>query len=63
MVQGVKNPISMAQVAVGAQVQSPAQGNGVKDLALLQLWHRSWLPLGFSLCARHVAIKIIILIE
>ena len=36
MVQSVKNPAAMAQVWVGFLVHH----SGLKDLALLQLWHR-----------------------
>ena len=32
-----------------ARVQSPAQHRGLKDLAVLQLWHRWQLGLKFSL--------------
>ena len=38
MVQWVKNPTAAARVAGRAQVQSPAQDSGLKDLVLLQLW-------------------------
>ena len=37
VVQWLKNPISAAQVAVEAQVPSPAWPSGLKDLALLHL--------------------------
>ena len=40
MLQWVKNLTAAAQAAVEVQVQSPAQRSGLKDLALLQLWHR-----------------------
>lgn len=36
-----------------ARIQSSAQPSGVKDEALLQLWHRSQLQLGFSLWPRN----------
>ena len=48
MVQWVKNLTAVAQVALEAQVQSPAQHGELKDLALPQLWFRSQLQLGFS---------------
>ena len=35
MVQWVKNPTAVVQVAVEVQVWSPAWHNGLKDLALL----------------------------
>ena len=35
VVQWVKNPSTVAPVAVGAWVRSPAQCSGLKDLALL----------------------------
>ena len=40
MKQWVKNPTTAAQVTAEAQVQSPAQQSGLKDLELLQLWTR-----------------------
>ena len=43
----VKNLTAAALVATKAQVQSLAQHSGLKDLALLQLQHRSQLCLGF----------------
>ena len=48
MVQWVKNLTSVAQIPVEVQVRSLAQHNGLKDLVLLQLWHKSQLCLGFS---------------
>ena len=36
--QWVKNLTAAARVAGRAQVQSPAQDSGLKDLVLLQLW-------------------------
>lgn len=35
--QWIKDPTAVAQVAAEAQVQSPTQGTGLRDLALLQL--------------------------
>ena len=49
MVQWVKNLAAAPQVAAEVQVQSLAWLRGLKDLALLQLQHRSQLWLGFSL--------------
>ena len=46
MAQWVKNPTAAAQVAAEAQVQSPAQGSGLKDPALLQC--RLQLQHGFN---------------
>ena len=46
MVQWVKNPIAEALVTAEVWVRSPTQPSGLKDLALLQLWHRtdaSWI--------------------
>ena len=40
MVQWVKNLTAVARVAVEVWVQSLTQCSGLKDLALLQLWHR-----------------------
>ena len=40
MAQWVKNPTEAAQVAAEMQVQSLAQCNGLKALALPQLQHR-----------------------
>ena len=48
MVQWVKNLTAVAQVALEAQVQSPAQHGELKDLALPQLWHRLQLRLRFN---------------
>ena len=50
MAQWVKNPTAVAQATVEAQVWSPAQCSGLKDLVLSQLQHRSQLWLGFNLC-------------
>ena len=64
VVQWVKNPITMAWVAVELEVQSLAQCSRVKDLALLQLLHNSQLWLRFNpwaqefLYATGAAIKI-----
>ena len=44
----VKNPTAVAQVAAELWVRSPAQHSGLKDLALLQLQHRSQLQLRFN---------------
>ena len=48
LVQWVKNLTAAALVTVEVQVQSLACCRGLKDLALLQLWHRSQLWLRFS---------------
>ena len=40
MVQWAKNLTARAQVAAEVKVSFPAQHSGLKDLALLQLWHR-----------------------
>ena len=42
------NLTSEAQVTAEVRVRSLAQCSGLKDLLLLQLWHRSELRLGFS---------------
>ena len=42
VVQWVKNPTAAARVAAEAQIQSPAQGSGLKDLSL------PWLRLGLN---------------
>ena len=47
--QWVKNLTAGAQVAVKAQIGSPAWHSGLKDLMLLQLWERSQLWFGLSL--------------
>ena len=44
----VKNLTAAAWVAVEAQVRPPAQHSGLKDPALLHLWHRSQMWLRFS---------------
>ena len=44
-VQWVKDPTAAACAATEAQVQSPAWGNGLKDLVLLQL---QLIPLEFN---------------
>ena len=48
MVQWVRNPTAVAQVAVEAQVLCQAWHSELKDLALPQLWHRQQLWLGFN---------------
>ena len=50
MAPWVKNLIVMTpvQVAVEVWVQAPVRCNGLKDPALLHLWHWSELQLGFS---------------
>ena len=48
MAQWIKNLTAAAQVAMEAQVRSPAQGSGLKDLALPQLQHRWHMQLGFG---------------
>ena len=48
MVQWVKNPPVLTQVAPEAQVQSLAGHSGLKDPVLQQLWQRLQLWLGFS---------------
>ena len=48
LAQWVKNPIAVAWVTTETQVQSSAQCSGLKDLALLQLWHRWQLWFTFS---------------
>ena len=48
MVQWVKNPYAAAQVAVEVWVLSPAWSSGLKDPALLQLWHGLQLWLRFN---------------
>ena len=47
MAHWVKNPTAVAWVTAEAWVQSPAQGRGLKDQVLLQLWHRSQMWLKF----------------
>ena len=49
MVQWAKNPTAVVQVSVELWIQSPAQCNGLKDLALVQLRCRLQLWLEFSL--------------
>ena len=48
MAQWVKNPIAAALVAAEVWGPSPAQHSGLKEPALLQLWHRSHLQLAFN---------------
>ena len=50
MAQRVKNLTAAAQIAAEAWVQSPAHPSGLKDSALLQLWHSSqlWLRLNLA---------------
>ena len=48
MAQWVKNPTAVALVTSEVQVQLPTWCNGLKDLALPQLWCRSRLWLGFN---------------
>ena len=48
MTQWVKNPTAVTRVPAEARVQSLAWHSGLKDWALLQLWHRSQLWFGFS---------------
>ena len=47
MTQGNKNLIAAALVNVEVQVPNPSLAQQVKDLVLLQLWHRLKLWLGF----------------
>ena len=46
--QQVKNLTAAALVTVQAWVQSSARCSELKDLALLELWHRLQLQLGFN---------------
>ena len=48
MSQCVKNLAEAAWVTAEVQVQSLAQHSGLKDPALLLVWYRSQLQLGFS---------------
>ena len=48
MVQWVKNLTAAAWVAAVMPVPSPAQHTGLKDLALLELWRKSQLQVGFN---------------
>ena len=48
MAQWVKNLTAAAWVATEMQVPSLALSSWLKDLELLQLWHRLHLLLGFS---------------
>ena len=48
MVQWIKNTTVVASVAVDICVQSLAQCSGLKDPALLHLWHMSQLWPRFS---------------
>ena len=48
MAQWVKKLTAVAQVDVDAWVRSLAWSNGLKDLVLPQLWHKSQLWLTFS---------------
>ena len=48
MVQWVKTLTAVAWVDAEVQGRSLDQRNGLKDLALLQLWHRSQLQLRFN---------------
>ena len=47
MAQWVKNLNVVASITAEVWIQFLAQCSELKDLALLQLWHRSQLPLGF----------------
>ena len=48
MVPWVKNLTTAAWVTAEPQVHFPAWSSGLKDVALLQLWHRSQLWLRFD---------------
>ena len=48
MAQWVKNPTAVVQVTVKVQIGSLVQYSGLKDPALLQLWHRLQPLLRFS---------------
>ena len=48
VVQAVKNLTAAAQFTGEAQIQSPAQSSGLKELVLPQLLHRLQLQLGFN---------------
>ena len=54
MAQQVKNPTAAARVPANVWVQSLAQHNGLKDLALLQLWRRSQLWLRVNPWPRNI---------
>ena len=45
----VKNQTALDWVSAEAWVQSPTWSSGLKNLALLQLWHRSQLWLKYHL--------------
>ena len=59
MAQWAKNLMRVAQVAAKVWVPSPAQHSGLKDPALLKLWRRLQLWLGFDPRPRnfHMATK------
>ena len=48
MVHWIKNPTEAAWVTAEVWVWSLAEHSGLKDLALLRLWHRSQLWIGFN---------------
>ena len=48
MAQWVKNLTTVAWVTAEVRVQFLSWHNGLKDLTLLQLWHRLQLQIGFN---------------